>query len=109
MEFLTNPKITDGTRGYRRVADRWELVIRPEDIDSVIYKFLMDLAYRGDLTEKSWSYIQEAVRANDVRKLSALVADKKGHKKNFYDNYSRYSERVQIFGLKPMGKVDWSK
>ncbi len=46
---------------------------------------------------------------NDLEALKVLVADKKGHKKHFYDNYVRYESRCKLVGASAITEQDWDK
>lgn len=103
VSFLSDP-----SRGYVRSGEGWKLAVNLEKLNPAILAFLVDLSYRGDLKDSSWSYIKDAVIKNDLARMRNLVANKSAHKKHFFDNYLRYKSRAEILGAPVITKEKWN-
>ncbi len=105
--WLADPGTKDRpSRGYQKFGADYRLEINFAAMNPTILAFLVDLKFRGDLNEKSWGYIRDAVVANDLEKLRTLVSDRKNHRDYFYDNWIRYEARCRLVGAPVIGDED---
>jgi hypothetical protein len=108
IRWIAEPSINMGNdRGYVQSGKDLKLSIDFKNMNPTILAFLVDLRFRGDLDNKAWAYIHDAVRKNDLAALQALVVDPGPHKKKFYANYIRYASRCRLVGATPKSEAEF--